>query len=50
MRPESYDPLMDVVTMPQLREILGSMAQATAAATQEVPSHDSYLSAGILNR
>jgi tryptophan 7-halogenase len=48
--PESYDPLLDVVTMAQLREILGSMAQATAAATQGVPSHDSYFPAGIPTR
>jgi tryptophan 7-halogenase len=47
LTPESYDPLMDVVTMGQLREILGSMAQATALAAQAVPSHDSYFSAGI---
>jgi tryptophan halogenase len=48
--PESYDPLMDVVTTAQLREILGSMAQATAVAAQGVPSHDSYFSIGIPNR
>jgi hypothetical protein len=41
---------MDVVTMAQFREILGSMAQATAVAAQGVPSHDSYFSAGIPNR
>jgi tryptophan halogenase len=40
--PESYDPMMDVVPMAQLREILGSMARATAEAAQGVPSHDSY--------
>jgi tryptophan halogenase len=45
VRPESHDPLMDVVTLGQLREILGSMAQATALAAQAVPSHDSYFSA-----
>ena len=48
--PESYDPLLDVVTMPQLREILGSMAQATAVAAHGVPSHDSYFSAGNPSR
>jgi tryptophan halogenase len=46
MTPESYDPLMDVVTGDQLREILGSIAQATALAAQTVPSHDSYFSPG----
>jgi tryptophan halogenase len=50
MRPESYDPLMDVVTIAQLREILGSIAQSTAVACNGVPSHDSYFSAGIPNR
>jgi len=48
--PETYDPLMDVVTMPQLREILGSMAQSTAQAAVGAPSHDSYFSAGIPRR
>lgn len=43
---ESYDPLMDVVPLAQLRDILGSMAQATAAASQGVPSHDSYFPSG----
>jgi tryptophan halogenase len=47
MRPESHDPLMDVVTLAQLREILGSMAQSTAMAAQNAPSHESYFSAGI---
>jgi tryptophan 7-halogenase len=50
IKPESYDPLLDVVTMPQLREILGSMAQATAVAAHGVPSHDSYFSAGNSSR
>jgi tryptophan 7-halogenase len=50
IRPESYDPLMDVVTIAQLREILGSIAQSTAVACNGVPSHDSYFSAGIANR
>jgi tryptophan 7-halogenase len=48
--PESYDPLMDVVTMAQLREILGSIAQSTAVAAAGVPAHDSYFSAGNPNR
>jgi hypothetical protein len=48
--PESYDPLLDVVTMNQLRDILSSMAQSTALAAHGVPSHDSYFSAGIPNR
>jgi tryptophan halogenase len=48
--PESYDPLMDVVTMAQLREILGSIAQSTAQAAQSAPSHDSYFTAGAAAR
>jgi hypothetical protein len=32
------------VTMAQLREILGSIAQSTALAADGVPSHDSYFS------
>jgi tryptophan halogenase len=48
--PESYDPLLDVVTVDQLRDILSSMAQSTALAAHGVPSHDSYFSAGIPNR
>jgi tryptophan halogenase len=48
--PESYDPLLDVVTMGQLRDILSSMAQSTALAAHGVPSHDSYFPAGIPHR
>jgi tryptophan halogenase len=48
--PDTYDPLMDVVDMNQLREILGSMAQSTAQAAHAVPSHDSYFSAGTAHR
>jgi tryptophan 7-halogenase len=43
--PESHDPLMDVVTLGQLREIFGSLAQSTAVAAQHAPSHDSYFTA-----
>jgi hypothetical protein len=43
--PESYDPLLDVVTVNQLAEILASMAGATAAAAKASPSHDSYFAA-----
>jgi tryptophan halogenase len=50
MTAESYDPLMDVVNMSQLREIFGSIAQSTALAAQPVPSHDSYFPAGIPTR
>ena len=44
--PQAYDPLLDVVTLPQLRDILASMAAATAAAAHGAPSHDSHFAAG----
>jgi tryptophan 7-halogenase len=44
--PETYDPLLDVVTLPQLRNILSSMATATAAAARAASSHDSHFAAG----
>jgi tryptophan halogenase len=46
VRPDSYDPLMDVVTLPQLRDMLSSMAIATEAAARCAPSHDSHFAAG----
>ncbi len=46
VRPETYDPLMDVVTLPQLRDIFSSYAQATDAAAQAAPLHDSYFADG----
>lgn len=42
MKPESYDPLMDVVGVAQFKEILKSLASATAAAVSNAPRHDSY--------
>ena len=50
MLPESYDPLIDVVTVEQLQEILKSIAQANAAAANGVPSHDSYFAIGTKPR
>jgi tryptophan halogenase len=44
--PENYDPLLDVVTVAQLRDILASMASATGAAARAAPSHDSHFAAG----
>jgi tryptophan halogenase len=46
IRPDRHDPLMDVVSMAQLRDILSSLAQATANAARPAPSHDSYFAAG----
>ncbi|HEY2661199.1 MAG TPA: tryptophan halogenase family protein [Caulobacteraceae bacterium] len=42
VRPDRYDPLMDVVGDAQFRDILGGLASATAAAAKAAPSHDSY--------
>jgi tryptophan 7-halogenase len=42
VRPERYDPLLDVLSMKQLRDILSSLAQATEAAARAAPSHDSF--------
>ena len=45
MRPERHDPLMDMVSTEQLREILDTMARATAAGARNAPLHDSYFAA-----
>ena len=42
LRPDRYDPLVDVIKLSQLNEILASMASSTAAVTKDSPSHDSY--------
>jgi tryptophan halogenase len=44
--PDQYDPLMDVVNLPGLRDVFYSLAQSTAIAAQSAPSHDSYFGAG----
>ena len=45
VRPDGYDPLLDVVTTGQLREILASMAAATASVARTAQRHDSYFPA-----
>jgi tryptophan halogenase len=45
VRPDGYDPLLDVVTTSQLSEILASMASSTAAVAKAAPAHDSYFAA-----
>jgi tryptophan halogenase len=40
--PERYDPLLDIVSAEQLRDLLGNLAQSVAALTAAAPSHDSY--------
>ena len=42
VRPASYDPLLDVVGIGQLRDILASLAATTAAAARTAAPHDSY--------
>ena len=50
VRPESYDPLMDVVSVSQLREILSSLAAATGKAAQAAAPHDSYFADAATGR
>jgi tryptophan halogenase len=50
VRPETYDPLMDVASAAQLRDIFSSLAQETDAAARAAPSHDSYFTAGQRQR
>jgi tryptophan halogenase len=45
LRPDDYDPLIDVVTMTQLGGIMDAMASATAAVAKESAPHDSYFAA-----
>jgi tryptophan halogenase len=45
VRPRSYDPLLDMVGVEQLREILASMAASTAAVAKAAATHDSYFPA-----
>jgi tryptophan halogenase len=49
VRPDGYDPLLDVVSTTKLNEILASLASTTAAAAQSAPSHDSYFAAPAAN-
>jgi hypothetical protein len=45
VRPETYDPLMDVVSLAQLREMFSALALATEAAARAAPTHDSHFAA-----
>jgi len=45
VRPTSYDPLLDVVGIVQLRDILASLTASTAAVARAAASHDSYFPA-----
>jgi tryptophan halogenase len=45
VRPDSYDPLLDVVTVSQLQECLAAMADSTAGVAKTAPTHDSYFAA-----
>jgi tryptophan halogenase len=42
IRPEHYDPLLDLVTLDKLKEIFASLAAGTAAVQRAAPLHDSY--------
>ncbi|MEA3106817.1 MAG: tryptophan 7-halogenase [Gammaproteobacteria bacterium] len=42
LRPDSYDPLLDVVPIAKLREILASIANSTAAVAKAARTHDSF--------
>ncbi len=45
VRPEAYDPLLDVISPARLREILNGLARVTAGAAQHAPPHESYFAA-----
>jgi tryptophan halogenase len=45
LRPRRHDPLMDIVSTPQLAGILETLARATAAAAAVAPAHDSHFPA-----
>jgi tryptophan halogenase len=45
IRPDRYDPLMDIVSREQLGNLLGNLAKSVAALTAAAPSHDSYFPA-----
>jgi tryptophan halogenase len=45
IRPERYDPLIDIVSREQLGKLLGDLAKSVAALTAAAPSHDSYFAA-----
>jgi len=45
LRPDGYDPLLDVVPIEKLREILASMASSTAAIAKAARTHASFFTA-----
>jgi tryptophan halogenase len=45
LRPLRHDPLMDVVSSEQLRDLLTSVSQSIASLIRTAPSHDSYFPA-----
>ena len=45
MRPQGYDPLLEVVPVDKLSEILKSMANTNSALAKSAPTHDSYFTA-----
>jgi tryptophan 7-halogenase len=49
VRPDSYDPLLDVVTVSKLNEIFASLASSTAAVAKSAPAHDGFFAAHTAN-
>jgi tryptophan 7-halogenase len=45
VRPDSYDPLLDVVAVSKLNEIFASLASATAAVAKSARAHDGFFAA-----
>jgi hypothetical protein len=45
VQPASYDPLLDLVSAAQLREILASLSSSTEAVASAAAPHDSYFPA-----
>jgi len=50
VRPLRYDPLMDVVSHEQLRDLLSSVSQSVASLTRNAPAHDSYFPTATQSR
>jgi tryptophan halogenase len=46
VRPDGYDPLIDVVPPNRLSEIMTSLSSATTAAAKAAPPHDSFFATG----
>jgi tryptophan 7-halogenase len=47
VRPERYDPLLDIVSHEQLGVLLSSLSQSIQVLTQAAPTHDSYFANAV---